>query len=55
MYDIIHTDFLIRALFRSSHRRYSVRKDVLRNSAKFAEKHLCQSSYFNKAASLQLY
>ena len=28
---------------RSSHRRYSVRKGVLRNFAKFTGKHLCQS------------
>ena len=38
---------------RSSHRRCSVRKDVLRNFAKFAEKHLCQSFFFNKVASLR--
>ena len=35
---------------RSSHRRYSVRKDVLRNFAKLTGKHLCQSLYFNKVA-----
>ena len=28
---------------RSSHRRFSVKKDVLRNLAKFTAKHLCQS------------
>ena len=28
-------------LFRSSHRRYSVKKDVLKNSAKLTGKHLC--------------
>ena len=32
---------------RSSHRRCSLRKDVLRNFAKFTGKHLCQSLYFN--------
>ena len=33
--------------FRSSHRRYSVRKSVLSNFAKFTRKHLCQSLIFN--------
>ena len=37
-------------MFRSSHRRCSVRKVVLRNFAKFTGKHLCQSLFFNKAA-----
>ena len=35
---------------RSSHRRCSVRKDILRNFAKFKGKHLCQSLFFNKVA-----
>ena len=35
---------------RSNHRRYSVRKGVLRNFAKFTGKHLCQIPFFNKAA-----
>ena len=35
---------------RSSHRRCSVIKDVLRNFAKFTAKHLCQSLFFNKVA-----
>ena len=34
-------------LFRSSHRRCSVRKGVLRNFAKFTGKHLHQSLFFN--------
>ena len=34
--------------YRSSHRRYSVRKGVLRSFAKFTGKHLCQSLSFNK-------
>ena len=38
--------------FRSNHQRYSVRKSVLRNFAKFTEKHLCQSLCFNKVSSL---
>ena len=36
--------------FRSSHRRCSVRKGVLRNFARFTEKHLYQSLFFNKVA-----
>ena len=36
--------------FRSTHWRCSVRKDVLRNFAKFTGKHQCQSLFFNKAA-----
>ena len=35
---------------RSSHRRCSVRKSVLRNFAKFTGKHQPQSLYFNKVA-----
>ena len=35
---------------RISHRRCSVRKGVLRNFAKFTEKQLCQSLFFNKVA-----
>ena len=34
---------------RSNHRRCSIRKGVLRNFAKFTEKHLRQSLFFNKA------
>ena len=37
---------------RSSHRRNSMRKGVLRNFAKFTGKHLCQSLFFNKVAAL---
>ena len=33
---------------RSSHRRYSIRKGVLRNFGKFTGKHLCQSLFVNK-------
>ena len=42
---------------RSSHRRCSVRKGVLKNFAKFTGKYLCQSPFFNTVASwgLQLY
>ena len=35
---------------RSSHRRCSVRKGILRNFAKFSGKDLCQSLFFNKVA-----
>ena len=36
----------------NSHRRCSVKKDVLRNFAKFTGKHQCQSLIFNKIAGL---
>ena len=39
--------------YRSSHRRCSVRKDVLRNFEKFTGKHLCQSLFFNKVVGLR--
>ena len=41
-------------MHRSSRQRCSVRKDALRNSAKFTGKHLCQSLFFNKVAGLGL-
>ena len=34
--------------------KYSIIKGVLRNFAKFREKHLCQSLFFNKVAGLRL-
>ena len=37
---------------RSSHRRCSMKKGVLRNSTKFTGKHLCHSLFFNKVAAL---
>ena len=40
-------------MFRSSHRRCSVKKDVLRKFAKFTGKLLCQSPFFNKVADLR--
>ena len=50
------TDWSVALLFfsnyRSSHRRWSVKKDAFRNFAKFTGKHLCQSHFFNKVASL---
>ena len=41
------------SIIRSSHRRCSVKKGVLRNFAKFTGKHLCQSVFFNKVAGLR--
>ena len=38
---------------RSSHRKCSVKKGFLRNSAKFTRKHLWQSLFFNKVADLR--
>ena len=44
---------LSRNKIRSSHRRCSAKKGILRNFAKFTGKHLCQSLYFNKVAGLR--
>ena len=41
-----------RTSFRSSHKRCSVRKGVLRNFAKFTGKYLCQSLFFNQVSVL---
>ena len=38
---------------RSSHQRCSIKKGVLRNFTKFTGKHLCQSLFFSKVASLR--
>ena len=38
--------------YRSSYQRCSVKKGVLRNFAKFTEKHLCQRLFFNKKETL---
>ena len=49
----IHTQDVLKVLIsinRSSHRRSSVRKGVLRNFVKFTGKHLYQSFFFNKVA-----
>ena len=53
--NFIHTGVikLKRILWRSSHHRYSVKKGVLRNFAKFTGKHLCQRVFFNKVAGLR--
>ena len=37
---------------RSSHLRSSIKIDLLKNFAKFTEKHLCQSLFFNKVTGL---
>ena len=39
--------------YRSSHQKCSMKKGVLRNFAKFTEKHLCHSLFFNKVAGLR--
>ena len=39
--------------YRSSHRRCSVDKGVLKSFTKFTGKHLCQSLFFNKVAGLR--
>ena len=51
-----HTYFFEKQKFyvRSSQRRCSVKKDVLRNFAKFTGKHLYRSLFFNKVAGLRL-
>ena len=49
---IIDSSYIKGWSFRSSHRKCSVRNGVLRNLAKFKEKHLCQSLFFNKVAGL---
>ena len=45
---ISQEDFQCCMLYRSSHRRCSVRKGVVKNFAKFTGKHLCQSLFINK-------
>ena len=39
---------ILSSVLRSSHRRCSVKKGVLRNFTKLTGKHLCQSLFFNK-------
>ena len=41
------------SIVRSSHRRCSIKKGVLRNFTKFKGKHLCQSLFINKNAGLR--
>ena len=39
--------------FRSSHQGCSIKKDVLKNSAKFTGKQMCQSLFLNKVAGIR--
>ena len=41
---------ILESLFRSNQQVCSLRKVVLRDFAKFTEKHLCQSVFFNKVS-----
>ena len=50
MKTVIFFIFTEQKQFRSSHRRCSVKKAVLKNFAKLTGKHLCQSLFFNKVA-----
>ena len=45
---VSQSSFLYTPVYRSSHRRCSMKKDVLENFAKFTGKHLCQGHLFNK-------
>ena len=40
-------------IFRSSHRRYFIKKGVLENFANFIGKHLCKGLFFNKVGELR--
>ena len=46
--DTMSSQTLKVALLRSNHRKYSVKKGVLRNFVKFTGKHFYQSLFFNK-------
>ena len=46
-------DEITQYIYRSSHQRRSIKIGVLKNFAKFTGKHLCQSLFFNKVASLR--
>ena len=43
----------VNATSRSSHWKYSMKRDVLKNFAKYTGKHLCQSLFFNNVAGLR--
>ena len=49
----IFSAFCISFNNRSSYRRFSAKKGVLRNFAKFSGKYLCQNLFFNKVAHLR--
>ena len=42
------------SICRSSYRRCSIEKHILKNFAKWEGKHLCQDLFFNKVAGLRL-
>ena len=42
----IFIEHCFRRTYRSSHRRWSIKRDVLRKFAKFTGKHLCQSLFY---------
>ena len=44
-----------RIIDKSSHHRWSMKKGVLRNFAKFTGKHLCQSLFFKKETLAQVF
>ena len=48
-----HVDWHSRKGSRSSHGRWTTRKGVLRNVAKFTRKDLCQSLFYNKVTHLR--
>ena len=50
---ICNTQSSSKNAFRNSHQRCSMKTVVLRNFAKFTEKHLCQTLLFNKVAGLR--
>ena len=52
-YQRFHSKQLLK--FRSSHRRCSLDKGVLKHFAKFTGKHLCQSLFLNKVAGLRFF
>ena len=49
---IIPITLLCKICYRSSHRRCTLKKAVLKNFANFTGKHLCQSLFLNKVANL---
>ena len=50
---LLHKEYFSTYRFRSSRSEVFCKKGVLRNFAKFAGKHLCQSLFFNKVAGLR--
>ena len=47
--------FIVIATYRSSHRRCSIKKGVLRNFTKFTGKHVCQSLFIKKETLAQVF